>query len=52
MFAFAPSMTYCFTDNLIGQVSYIGIYSPARKTGVGTFRAHDMVQLRLTAQLN
>jgi len=52
MFAFAPSMTYRFTDNLIGQVSYIGIYSPARKTGVGTFRAHDMVQLRLTAQLN
>jgi hypothetical protein len=34
---------FTVTDNLIGQVSYIGIYSPARKTGVGTFRAHDMV---------
>jgi hypothetical protein len=33
-------------------VNYVGIWSPARKTGVGTFRAHDMVQLRLTAQLN
>ncbi|HWP64683.1 MAG TPA: DUF1302 family protein [Candidatus Limnocylindria bacterium] len=52
MFGFAPSMTYRFTDNLLGQVAYMNIYSPHRKTGIGTFRAHDMVQFRLTAQLN
>jgi len=48
----APSFTYRFSDNLIGQVNYLNIYSPGRKAGLGTFRAHDMVQFRLTAQLN
>jgi hypothetical protein len=43
---------YRFSDNLLGQVNYLNIHSPARKTGIGTFRAHDMVQFRLTAQLN
>jgi hypothetical protein len=52
MYAFEPSMIYRFTDNLLGQVTYAGIWSPARKSGIGTFRAHDMVQFRLTAQLN
>jgi hypothetical protein len=51
-FGFAPSMVYRFTDNLLAQVNYLNIYSPARKAGLGTFRAHDMVQFRLTAQLN
>jgi hypothetical protein len=48
----APSFTYRFSDNLLGQVNYLNIYSPGRKAGLGTFRAHDMVQFRLTAQLN
>ena len=52
IFGFAPQMTYRFTDNLLGQVNYLNIYAPSRKAGLGTFRAHDMVQMRLTAQLN
>jgi hypothetical protein len=51
-YAFAPSFSYRFSDNLIGSVAYLGIYSPHRKSGIGTFRAHDLVQFRLTAQLN
>ena len=52
VFGFAPQLTYRFTDNLLGQVNYLNIYAPSRKAGLGTFRAHDMVQMRLTAQLN
>jgi hypothetical protein len=52
IFGFAPSFTYRFSDNLLGQVNYLAIIAPHRKSGLGTFRAHDMVQFRLTAQLN
>jgi hypothetical protein len=51
-FGFSTGMTYRFTDNLLGGVTYLNIWSPERKSGLGTFRAHDMVQMRLTAQLN
>jgi len=50
-FAFITSATYRFTDSLLAGVNWIAIES-TRKTGLGTFRAHDMLQLRLTYQLN
>jgi hypothetical protein len=52
IFGLAPSFAYRFSDNLLGSVNYLSIISPSRKSGLGTFRAHDMVQMRLTAQLN
>ena len=51
-FGLVTAFNYRFTDNLLGGVTYLNIWSPARKAGLGTFRAHDMVQFRLTAQLN
>ena len=51
IFAFATGINYRFTDNLIGTVNYLAI-AAGRKTGIGTFREHDMVQLKLTAQIN
>jgi hypothetical protein len=52
IFGFAPSVTYRITDNLLVSATYLGIESTGRKAGLATFRAHDMVQLRVTAQLN
>jgi hypothetical protein len=51
-YAWSTALTYRFTDNLLGGVTYLNILSPHRKSGIGTFRAHDMLQFRLTAQLN
>jgi hypothetical protein len=51
IFAFATSVNYRFTDNLIGSVNYLAI-AGNRKSGIGTFRAHDMVQFKMTAQIN
>ena len=51
IFALQPSISYRLNDNLILGVTYSGI-SASRKAGLGTFRAHDMVQLRVTAQIN
>jgi hypothetical protein len=39
------------TDNFLLGASYLAI-AATRKAGLGTFRAHDMVQLRATVQLN
>ena len=52
VFGFAPELTYRFNDNILGQVRYLAIESTDRKALLATFRAHDMVQLRLTFQLN
>jgi len=51
IFGFAPSLTYRLTDNLLLSATYLAIEA-TRKAGLGTFRAHDMLQLRVTAQLN
>ena len=51
IFAFAPSVTYRLTDNLILGANYVAIEA-SRRAGLGTFRGHDMLQLRVTAQLN
>jgi hypothetical protein len=50
--AWAVGATFRINDNLITSLNYVGIESPWRKSGLATFRAHDMVQLRVTAQLN
>jgi hypothetical protein len=52
IFGFAPSLVYRITDNLLVSASYLAIESTGRKAGLATFRAHDMLQLRVTAQLN
>ena len=52
IFAFAPAVSYRITDNLFVSGTYLAIESTGRKTGIGTFRGHDMLQLRVTAQLN
>ena len=51
IFAFQPTFTYRITDNFLFSATYLAI-ATQRKTGIGTFRAHDMVQLRATVQLN
>jgi hypothetical protein len=50
--AWAVGATYRINDNLIAGLNYVGIEAPWRKSGLATYRAHDMVQLRITAQLN
>jgi hypothetical protein len=52
IFAFAPSLIYRINDNLLLSATYLAIESTGRKAGIGTFRGHDMLQLRVTAQLN
>jgi hypothetical protein len=51
IFGFAPSMTYRLTDNLLLSGTYLAV-TGTRKAGLGVFQAHDMLQLRVTAQLN
>jgi hypothetical protein len=51
IFGFAPTATYRFTDSFLGTVTFLAIEG-SRKAGLATFREHDMVQLRLTYQLN
>jgi hypothetical protein len=51
IFAFQPTFTYRVTDNFLLSATYLAI-AATRKAGLGTFRAHDMVQLRATVQLN
>ena len=52
VFGFSPSVVYRITDNLLLGMNYLAIESTNRKSGLATFRGHDMVQLRVTAQLN
>jgi hypothetical protein len=51
VFGFAPSVTYRITDNLLVGATYLAIAGD-RKAGLGVFRAHDMLQLRVTGQFN
>jgi hypothetical protein len=51
IFGFAPSVTYRFSDSLLASVNYLAI-AASREAGLGTFRDHDTVQLRVTYQLN
>ncbi len=51
IFAFQPTVTYRVTDNFLFSATYLAI-AATRKAGLGSFRAHDMVQLRATVQLN
>jgi hypothetical protein len=52
IFGFQPSITYRLNDNILFGFNYLAIESTNRKSGLATFRAHDMVQFRVTAQLN
>lgn len=52
IFAFQGGFSYRINDNVLAGLTYLGIASTGRKSGIATFRAHDMVQFRLTAQLN
>jgi len=51
IFGFQPMLTYRINDNVLLSGTYLAIES-SRRAILGTFRAHDMVQLRLTFQLN
>jgi Protein of unknown function (DUF1302) len=51
IFGFQPMLTYRVNDNLLLSATYIAIES-SRRAILGTFRAHDMAQLRMTFQLN
>jgi hypothetical protein len=51
IFGFAPQATYRVTDNLLLTGIYLAI-DGSRQAGLATFRRHDMVQLRVTYQLN
>lgn len=51
IFAFQPTVTYRVTDNFLFSATYLAI-AASRKALIGTFRAHDMIQLRATVQLN
>jgi hypothetical protein len=51
IFAFAPTATYRISDSFLVGATYIAI-AASRKAALATFRAHDMVQLRVTYQLN
>jgi hypothetical protein len=50
-FGFAPAVSYRLNDNLIVGATYLAI-AGSRKAGIGTFRGHDMLQLRVTGQFN
>lgn len=51
IFAFNPSATYRVSDNFLVTLAYLAIEG-SRKTGLATFREHDMAEFRVTYQLN
>ena len=51
IFGCAPAATYRVSDSFLVTATYLAIVA-SREAGLGTFRDHDMVQLRLTYQLN
>ena len=51
IFAFAPALTYRINDSFLFSGTYLAIEG-SRRAGLAVFRGHDMVQLRLTYQLN
>jgi len=51
VFGFAPAVSYRITDNLLVGATYLAV-TGNRKAGLGVFRAHDMLQFRVTGQFN
>jgi hypothetical protein len=51
IFGFVTTATYRLTDYLLASATYLAV-AGSREAGLATFRDHDMVQLRLTYQLN
>jgi hypothetical protein len=51
IYAFAPSLNYRVNDNLLLGATWLTI-SGKRRAGLGTFRSSDMVQVRMTFQIN
>jgi hypothetical protein len=51
IFGFQPMITYRVNDNVLLSATYAAVEA-SRRAILGTFRAHDMVQLRVTLQLN
>jgi hypothetical protein len=50
-YAVQPAVNYRITDNLLAGLTY-SMIAGSWVNGLGTFRSHDMLQLRVTAQLN
>ena len=46
-----PTVSYRINDNFLVSGTY-SMIAGSWKAGLATFRSHDMVQLRVTAQLN
>ena len=51
IFGFSPSLVYRLTDNLLLSANYVAIEG-SRRAGLATFRGHDILQLKVQAQLN
>ena len=51
IFGFQPMLTYRLNDNFLLSGTYAAV-AASRRAILGTFEAHDMLQLRLTYQLN
>jgi hypothetical protein len=52
VFALNPSLTYRINDNLLAGIQYFSIQATRPNYQLATFVGHDMVQFRLTYQLN
>jgi hypothetical protein len=50
-YAVQPTVTYRLTDNVLVGGTY-SMIAGSYKAGLATFRAHDMLQFRVTVQLN
>jgi len=51
IFGFSPSVVYRLTDNVLLSANYVAIEG-SRRAGLATFRGHDILQLKVQAQLN
>jgi hypothetical protein len=51
IFIFAPSVSFRFTDSVIGSATYIAL-AANRKYGPGVFQDRDQFQFKMTYQLN
>ena len=51
IFGFQTSITYRFTDYLLGNVTFVAVEG-SRKAGLAVFRDRDQVQMKMIYQLN
>ena len=51
IFGFQTSITYRFTDYLLGNLTFVAIEG-SRKAGLAVFRDRDQVQMKMIYQLN